>query len=226
MQAHTCRGQVSFSMDIAWSDDFHSYRDHYYVNQMNCWRDLEPGSFLYLALENEDQGTITRQVGPGKLVPPDDPAKVVTLPRSRIHPAAAFDDIFPGRFYPQGLIMGLPGIFKGNTTPFRCLEKNSRTLVADLNHPLALFPLTISLKDITWHPADRAERGGSCIDWIALVLSGPGLQTGFSRWPDCFFIPQAFDRQDRNPDAVFYQPDRLVHHIDGQARQVLTGWYQ
>lgn len=76
-----------------------------------------------------------------------------------------FDTLVPGRFYPQGLITGLPGVFKGNTTPFRCLEKNPRTVVADLNHPLARFPLTITLKDIAWDVQTKAERGGSCMEF-------------------------------------------------------------
>jgi len=136
-----------------------------------------------------------------------------------------FDTLVPGRFYPQGLITGLPGVFKGNTTPFRCLEKNPRTVVADLNHPLARFLLTITLKDITWEVQTKAERGGSCMDWIPAALSGPGLQAGFSRWPECFVTPRAFERKDPESDAVFYQADRFVHHMDDQARQILSDWY-
>jgi SAM-dependent methyltransferase len=136
-----------------------------------------------------------------------------------------FDTLVPGRFYPQGLITGLPGVFKGNTTPFRCLEKNARTVVADLNHPLARFPLTITLKHITWDIQTKTERGGSCMDWISAALSGPGLQAGFSCWPKCFMTPRAFDRKDPHPDDLFYQTDRFVHHMDDQARQVLSDWY-
>jgi hypothetical protein len=136
-----------------------------------------------------------------------------------------FDTLVPGRFYPQGLITGLPGVFRGNTIPFRCLEKNARTVVADLNHPLARFTLTVTLKDITWDVQTKAERGGSCMDWIPAALSGPGLQAGFSRWPACFLNPRAFDRKDSEFDAMFYQADRFVHHMDDQARQILSGWY-
>lgn len=121
--------QVSFTMDIAWSDRFDTHTDQYHVNQMNCWRDLEADNFLTLALEKARQsqdGTVTCRVAPGELVPPWDPAKQISLPRSRFQPMPAFDTLVPGRFYPQGLITGLPGVFKGNTTPFRCLEKNDR----------------------------------------------------------------------------------------------------
>ena len=216
-------------MDIAWSDQSDAHLDHYHVHQMNCWRDLEPGSFLFSALkqaEQTDTGTVTCRTNPGELLPPYDPAKVFPVPGSRLQTAAVFDTLVPGRFYPQGLITGLPGVFRGNTTPFRCLEKHSRTLVADLNHPLARFPLTITLKDITWDIQTKAERGGSCMDWVPLALSGPGLQAGFSRWPDCFLTSRAFDRKDSSSDEKFYQSDRFVHHIDDQARQVLSNWYQ
>ncbi|MFN2359044.1 MAG: hypothetical protein ABR534_15035, partial [Desulfotignum sp.] len=225
MNTHTFPGQVSFLMDIAWTDHSDSHRDHFYINQMNNWRDLDTNSFLCRAMDNAEKKNSTLQAGPGELVPPYDPAKKITLPKSRLNPGTAFESLIPGRFYPQGMITGLPGVFKGNTTPFRCLEKNSRTLLADLNHPLARFPLDITLGDITWQPPARAERGGSCTDWLPLALSGPGLQAGFSQWPDCFLIPHAFDRQDRNPDTIFYEQDRFVHHIDSQARQVLSGWY-
>jgi SAM-dependent methyltransferase len=228
MNRYAFSAQVSFSIVIAWSDDFEAHMDHYHVDRMNCWRDLEPDSFLSRALEKAQQSeheTVTWQVAPGQLVRPWDPAKQIPLPRSRFQPAAAFDTLVPGRFYPQGLITGLPGVFKGNTTPFRCLEKNARTVVADLNHPLARFPLTITLKDIAWEVQTKAERGGSCMDWISAALSGPGLQAGFSRWPECFLTPRAFERKDPERDAVFYQADRFVHHMDDQARQVLSDWY-
>lgn len=229
MKIHTFSDQVSFSMDIAWSDYFDTHLENYHINQMNCWRDLLPGSFLFSALKQAEQtgnGTVTCRLDPGELVMPYDPAKKISVPRSRILPASVFDTLVPGRFYPQGLITGLPGVFSGNTTPFRCLGKNSRTVMVDLNHPLARVPLTVTLKDITWEVQTRAERGGSCMDWIPLALTGPGLQAGFSYWPACFLTPRAFERQDPGPDAFFYQADRLVHHIDDQARQILSGWYQ
>ncbi len=229
MNSYAFSDQVCFSMDVTWSDQFYVYTDHYHVNQMNCWRDLERDSFLSSALEkalHSQSETVTCQVAPGELVPSWDPSKQILLPRSRFHRADVFDTLVPGRFYPQGLITGLPGVFRGNTTPFRCLEKNARTVVADRNHPLARFPLTVTLKDIFWDVQTKAERGGSCMDWIPVVLSGPGLQAGFSFWPDCFKTPRAFDRKDPEPDTVFYQTDRFVHHIDGQARQVLSSWYK
>jgi len=228
MNRYAFSDQVSFSMDIAWSDRFDTHTDHYHVNQMNCWRDLEADNFLSLALERARQsqdGTVTCRVSPGELVPPWDPAKQIPLSRSRFQPMSVFDTLVPGRFYPQGLITGLPGVFKGNTTPFRCLEKNDRAGVADLNHPLARFPLTVTLKDIAWDVQIKAERGGSCMDWIPVALSGPGLQADFFQWPNCFLTPGAFDRKDPARDALFYRADRFVHHIDDQARQVLSDWY-
>jgi SAM-dependent methyltransferase len=228
MNKNTFSDQVSLTMDIVWSDQSDAYLDHYHIHEMNCWRDLEPDSFLWQALkqsEHQENTPVTCRANPGELVPPYDRAKVISLPGFRIQPAAVFDTLVPGRFYPQGLITGLPGVFRGNTNPFRCLEKNNRTFVADLNHPLARFPLTVSLKNITWDVTKKAERGGSCMDWISLALSGPGLQAGFSRWPDCFLTSRAFDRSDQRPDDMFYQSDRFVHHIDDQARQVLSDWY-
>jgi hypothetical protein len=228
MNRYAFSDQVSFCMDITWSDQAESHTDHYHVNQMNCWRDLEPGSFLSHALEQAQQlqnETVIRRVAPGELLPPWDPARQITLTRSRFQPAAVFDTLVPGRFYPQGLITGLPRVFRGNITPFRCLEKNDRAVVADLNHPLAQFPLTVTLKDITWDVQTKAERGGSCMDWVPLALSGPGLQAGFSLWPECFQTPRTFDRKDPEPDVQFYQADRFVHHIDDKARQVLSSWY-
>ncbi|MDZ7663883.1 MAG: hypothetical protein U5K27_00870 [Desulfotignum sp.] len=47
MNMFTFSDQVSFSMDIAWSDHCDVHLDHYHVHRMNCWRDLEPGSFLF-----------------------------------------------------------------------------------------------------------------------------------------------------------------------------------
>jgi hypothetical protein len=42
------------------------------------------------------------------------------------------------------------------------------------------------------------------------------------KWP---YTPADFDRQDPSPDDVFYQPTRLVTHIDDQAISKLTQYY-
>lgn len=224
METDAFQEQVCFSMVIAWTSDNMFHNDHFYVHRMNTWRDLMPGSFLEQSLPALVDGPVTRTFDPGELLPAHDPALVRKIPGNRLD--MAFDRVIPGRFYPQGMVRGLPGVFRGNMIPFRCLGKNDATILGDFNHALAGIPLTITLTDLTRH-RERVERGGACTDWMDTALTGPGMQARNSQCPDLLtdLNEKDFQRADPSPDDIFYGKDRFVHHADTRAVQTLTNWY-
>lgn len=213
------------SFEITWKKDGIRHSDRYFADHLNGWRDIFPGSPLETLFRQGLGQPITLQINPGDIIPGHCDRKVICLPRNRLTSSLPVDRIGFGRFYPQGLITGHPGIFKANMTPFRCVGENPEVITADLNHPMAGVPFTLSIHVLNqWNKA--VERGGSCVDWIDLALSGPGMQARQNGKPTDFFSEKGFHKKDSGPDSDFYATDRFVHHIDRRARQELAGIYR
>ncbi len=220
---HSC-ALVDLSISISWEKDAITHEDHFYVNGLNGYRDIFPGSPLARLFTKDRPSDLSLDIQPGEFVPGFAPQKIMSLPWSRInHPPT--DQIQRGRFYPRGILSGIPGIFKGNTQPFRCVDLDSKGILADMNHPMA--PLGFTLKFQIMNRSSKAEeRGGACMDWLEAALSGPGMQSRCNGCPTDFFTPWAFDRDDSGPDADFYRTDRFVGHVDTTAGRNLSGLYK
>ena len=126
-----------------------------------------------------------------------------------------------GRFYPQGMLSGLPGILPANMTPFRVTGVRREELEVDLNHPLAgrCPRLEVEVQDV-W--PKESDLGGSCTHWMETLLDGPGIQAGWQDRPTDFFEEGALTRADENDDTIFYARPRLTAHVDSQARENIT----
>lgn len=225
------KARMDLSIDIVWTKDCISHKEHYFAGQINCWRDIVEGSLLENILDCPAGDAIIVKVKPGELVPDFCTGNVLVLPRTRIDVPRPVNHLKPvdqlktGRFYPQGMISGLPGIFKGNRTPFRCVGINGDNIRVDLNHPMAGYPLSVTIT-VNGNSLESDERGGGCTDWMDLALSGPGLQARYNNQPTDFFSKNYFDRKNITPDPVFYETDRFVPHMDARARQNLSDLYQ
>jgi len=216
---------VDLFLDITWKKDGIQHSERYFVDHLNCWRDIFPGSPLEALFDHNIGRPITLQVNPGDIVPKHREDKILRLSRSGLNSDLTENCIGFGRFYPQGIISGCTNIFKGNINPFRCIGEDQHSITANLNHPMAGIPfeLTMSVQEQS-NKSD--ERGGSCTDWIDLALSGPGMQTRHNFQSTDFLSEASFHRNDPGPDSDFYTKDRFVHHIDDQARQNLAAMYQ
>lgn len=129
-----------------------------------------------------------------------------------------------GRFYPKGLLKGLPNVFKINVEPFRCAGVEPEELTVDFNHPLADKPLEmgVTVRAVEDKPLDR---GGRVIDWMEVITNGPGMQVRSNGKPTDFFSDDPFCRQDDQNDSVFYEKPRLVTHIDEKAQETIRSLY-
>jgi len=118
-------------------------------------------------------------------------------------------------------LSGLPGVFPQNLQPFRCLTVENGHMEIDIDHPLARYPLSLSMT-IGQMTAKEIERGGSSIDWVGLLAEGPGMQARWDGNPTDFFSGNPFARRDEAEDSRFYDTPRLVHHLDETARDIVN----
>jgi SAM-dependent methyltransferase len=129
-----------------------------------------------------------------------------------------------GRFYPKGMLKGVNGIFRANIEPFRCVGLHNGQMTVDFNHPLAGKELTLSA--VIGKVVDKKiERGGTSIDWMENLLSGPGMQARWQELQTDYFSVDAFRREDEQPDTDFYRNPRFVSHIDETAREMIKNTY-
>lgn len=213
--SHSARMDMSF--DISWTKDGISHNEHYFADQFNGWRDIFPGSLLEKMPDTPAENPI--------LAFEYLQDKVMDLSLAQLKPFRPEEPLKAGRFYPQEMISGIPGIFRGNMTPFRCISCQGDRITVDLNHPMAGIPVSITMT-ARGKSHKPGERGGSCTDWMDLILSGPGMQARRNQQSTDFFTAHAFDRKDPGPDPVFYSADRFVPHIDATARANLSDLYK
>ncbi|THB76538.1 MAG: methyltransferase domain-containing protein [Desulfobacteraceae bacterium] len=212
-------------IDISWKKHGVAHEERYVVHGLNVYRDIFPSSPLE-SVKNTHTGEVVRtQVPPGALVDNYDERRVMKIPLSRISHPEGPEHLQPGRFFPQGWITGVPGVFKGNYHPFRLVDRDGTMLMVDLNHPLAGVDLNLTF-EILGRSLKQAERGGSVTEWLEIATSGPGMQARYNGHPTAFFYPTAFKREDEQSDDLFYRQDRFVHHVDATAGSTLESMYQ
>jgi SAM-dependent methyltransferase len=212
---------------LNWQSDNAAHNEHYFAQKVCFWRDffsndpfhglkdVPPGSEIQLTFNN------------GNFVPSYDERKFLTIKSSqfnRHHIPQSVTTPRKGRFYPQGMIKDIHGIYKENIIPFRCVDLDDRTINVDLNHPLSQKNITLRARvHDTWKKS--AERGGRCTDWSEIILRGPGMEARYKGEPTDFFSENPFKRQDEREDIQFYEKARLINHLDSSAIEVIRCLY-
>jgi SAM-dependent methyltransferase len=218
-------GDVLFTLN--WKTNRIIHRDAYFAHAFNLWQDFLPKT-LAKELEGKPKGYKTRlRLDPGHVVPAysKDQFKTVKscqLDLSRVPGGESGPG--KGRYYPRGILRAMGGIFPQNILPFRFIEEEGEKAKLDFNHPLAGIPLELDIEIQDVKPHDR-KYGGSCNDWMDLLLTGPGMQARYEDRPTVFFNAQSFCRADAGPDGHFYAGKRMLSHIDEMAQEVLQGVY-
>ncbi len=218
---------ASIEFRFSWSSSAAFHQDCCYMGKINFWRDRLPPK-LHAALMGKKRGdTVKVSFEPDEILPSYEKSRIYTIGHSQID--YNFFETFQtrlmvGRFYPKGILKGIPGIFRENMEPFRCIAIDQNGITADFNHPLANKAIVIEaiVHDVRDKPG---ERGGSCLALEDIIGSSPGMQARFEDHPTDFFAADPFKRENEISDQKFYSKPRLVTHIDDTAIHAISDLY-
>ena len=218
---------AALEFKLAWNSEKGKHTETYMAEQVNFWRDLFPEKVRQSLMGSEPGAVVEHTFLPGELTPSYDSRRIITLGHKQFEgPRINGREIEPryGRFYPKGLVKGLPNVFSNNLEPCRCVGVDSSNLTIDLNHPLAStgIELQIIVHDVM---EKQSDRGGRLTDWMETLTNGPGMQVRSNGRPTDFFSASAFARGDKQDDVLFYQKPRLVDHIDTKAQEIIASQY-
>jgi SAM-dependent methyltransferase len=218
---------ATMDLRVSWDHGGIRHTDCQHAQRVNFWRDLLPAGLSEAMARQPGVRAVALEFQPGQALPLTSPAAVHRVRREMIERRrAAGVEIQPryGRFYPRGILRGVPGVFQENIQPFRCTGLEAEWLAADFNHPLAGKKLSVDVAIRDLRPKFE-EHGGATVDWLETALTGPGMQARANGGPTNFFADRPFARADENEDGVFYDRPRLVNHIDDAAIGVLRELY-
>lgn len=211
-------------LSLQWEKNSIRHRDDLFADEANLYRDYFPlgigEKILYKAIGDR----ISLILEPGELIPVYSTRDIHKVRHYQVE-THRIPKIRQGRFYPKGILGGIAGIFRENITPFRANDVDDEFVYADFNHPLADHPLSLSI-DVVDIRDKRKERGGMSMDWIDMIVSGPGIQARSNGKSPDFFSGDTFERDDEHEDTGFYNGPRLVSHIDDKARENLSQLYK
>jgi hypothetical protein len=206
---------VEFSLQ--WKSSYAMHVDRHFIDKIHFWRDIFPENFKdHLGLL-QPGGSHREDYPAGILVEPYDEKRVRTFKINQFA-STSQENLIPeiGKFYPQGWAWRALNCFPQNTLPFRVVGRDKELFVADTNHPLAHYPLTLEARlTDRWQPSK--ERGGECKDLASIVTGdGPGMQLPYRWVAKDRYSPYPFQRIN-NDDTTFYQTPRMVNHLDDTA---------
>lgn len=218
---------AAMNFSASWENDGIRHTDCLHAERVNFWRDiLPPGLYKTLVKKPRDRW-VSLEFLPGQVLPPLSASAIYKVKHADVEKRRiAGIEIEPryGRFYPRGILRGVPGVFRENIKPFRCTGIEEDGLTADFNHPLSGKRLVVEVTAQDMRPKFE-EHGGTTTDWLEAALTGPGMQMRANSSPTHFFVDRPFARADENEDSVFYSRPRLVNHIDNAAIGIISGLY-
>lgn len=212
---------------VSWEHDGIRHRDCQHAQRVNFWRDILPSGLSEAMVQQPGVRSVALEFQPGQVLPALSPSAIHRVRHLDVEKRrVAGVEIEPryGRFYPRGILRGVPGIFRENVQPFRCTGLETEWLTADLNHPLSGKKVAVDVTIQDLRPKFE-EHGGTTIDWLETALSGPGMQARANGGSTNFFSGRPFARADETGDGAFYERPRMVNHIDDAAIQSVSGLY-
>lgn len=215
--------------EATWGNETGQHKAIQHFTRFNVWRDLDllPQPIIGDILDKPVGEGELHIFDQGELVPSWQESQLITIPGKNFDGRLrSGQQIKPrtGRFYPKGMITGVDGIFSGNMFPARLIDQQEENMTFDFNHPLSREKFQLGVEVIDIFPPNN-EHGGRCTEAMAELFDGPGMQTPYRGRATDFFFKGAFDRVDENSDDIFYKKERMVYHLDANARQVLGNFY-
>ena len=218
---------VDMIFHLKWKSESAIHTDAYQASRINIWRDFFPPNLLDEIRDRQAGDRIEVDLKAGDILPPFDKQNLIQLKRDQLAGRLAGDTIARpavGRFYPKGMLKNVTGVFSANVQPCRCVELSNGHMTVDLNHPLSGKDLVLSAV-VGKVEAKENERGGSSVDWMEVLTTGPGMQARWRQRQTDYFSPGAFSRGDEKPDVLFYEKPRYVQHIDTTAIEMIKNTY-
>jgi FKBP-type peptidyl-prolyl cis-trans isomerase 2 len=218
---------VDMVFHLKWKSDDVIHTDGYQASRINIWRDYIP-SFLLNEMSGKQAGEgIELKLNSNDVISEFDKQSLFQIKSNQFDPQFTLDaPTTPavGRFYPKGVLKSVARVFSANVQPFRLVHFNNGQMMVDFNHPLAGKELVLS-GIVGKVDGKETERGGSSVDWIEVLTTGPGMQARWRSQQTDFFSAEAFVRDDQAPDTQFYREPRLVQHIDDTAIEMVRNTY-
>jgi SAM-dependent methyltransferase len=210
---------ATMDFSVTWEHEGIRHTDSLHAERVNFWRDILPPGLYERMMRGPRERSFSMPFDAGQVLPQRSPALVHRLRQTDVEKRQfAGMEIVPrrGRFYPRGILRGVAGVYRENVRPFRCTGCDSEALLADFNHPLSGKPLSVNAALQGLRPKFE-ERGGTCIDWLEDMLTGPGMQARADGSPTDFFSGRPFIRSDETEDSAFYAKPRMINHLDDTA---------
>ena len=220
--------KLTVEFSLSWRSAAMSHQERFYAEPVNLWRDVLDPAMVEQLMGKTTGASASVSFSADRLPFAFSEKKLVRVRHNQFQPEGQNGKpivLCEGRFYPQGILRGVDGIFKVSTAPCRYLGQEGEFLIFDLNHPLAGYDFSFAAKVLAVQSQLR-ERGGRCEDWLEKASSnGPGMQIAPPGKKVRYSAEGGLARRDERPDAHFYQQPRLVHHLDSTCRAVITDQY-
>lgn len=212
---------------LKWKSENAIHTDAYQASRINIWRDFLPPVLLD-NLKNRQAGErLEVRLNADDSLPKFEEKNIFQIKSNQFDPQITRNTAAKpavGRFYPKGLLKDVSGVFKANVQPFRCVHVNNGHMKVDFNHPLSGKDLVLSAV-VGKVENKKIERGGSSVDWMDEITTGPGMQARWQSRQTDFFNSDAFSRDDEMPDSRFYSEPRYVQHLDDTAIEMVRNTY-
>jgi len=219
---------VDLYFKLNWESEKVSHEDAYFASRVNLWRDILPHEAeKWIRGSNKKESASFNMEAKDLGLPARDGSKIKKMASNRFVAASAVGrPIRPhtGRFYPQGFLQGVTGVFPQTIKPFRCLQSRESDFAADLNHPFAGRETQMDIEILDCQEKDM-ELGGTCKAWMEIIAEGPGMQARIDDKPTDFFEQDAFVRKDESSDSDYYSRPRMTAHIDSRTRKNVSRLY-
>jgi FKBP-type peptidyl-prolyl cis-trans isomerase 2 len=212
---------------LKWKSDGVVHTDGYQASRINIWRDFIPPILLEEMMGKQAGERIEVHLKPDDFLPDFRKQDLFQINSNQFGNHFTMDTLSDpaiGRFYPRGMLKSVTGVFSANVLPFRLIQINNGHMTVNFNHSLAGKDLVLT-GIVGKVEQKESERGGSSVDWIEVLTTGPGMQGRWQHQQTDFFSKEGFTRDDNSPDSQFYSEPRLVQHIDDTAIEMVRNTY-
>ncbi len=131
----TSRLAVEFT--LSWSSGTMTHLERYYADPVSVWRDVLPDGLSATLLGKSPGARAEVAIPAARFHAPRDERRVVRVRPAQFQGRDSAGRARGGRYYPQGLLHGVGGVYSQPTSSCRFLMAGRAMTQVDLNHPLA-----------------------------------------------------------------------------------------